>query len=166
MSLNLDHELKALRSLSPSALRVRYAELFGEPTRSGNKVWLIKRIAWRLQALAEGDLSERARRRAEELANDADLRLSPPRNLTSARALAQGAQAERLPPGWDRRLPPPGSLLTRRYKGQLLQVKILSNGVELDGKRYRSLSALANALTGAHCNGFAFFRLGHKGEDQ
>jgi hypothetical protein len=40
-------------------------------------VWLVKRIAWRMQALAEGDLSERARRRAAELANDADLRLSP-----------------------------------------------------------------------------------------
>jgi len=116
--------------------------------------------------LAEGDLSERARRRAEELANDADLRLSSPRNLSSARALAERAQAERLPPGWDRRLPPPGSLLNRRYKGRLLQVKILAKGVELDGKRYGSLSALANALTGAHCNGFAFFRLGHQGEDQ
>jgi hypothetical protein len=52
--------------------------VFGEATRAGNKSWLIKRIAWRLQALAEGDLSERARQRAKELANDADLRLSPP----------------------------------------------------------------------------------------
>src|SRR4051812_25284204 len=59
-------------------LRARYAELFGEPTFSGNRVWVVKRIAWRLQAIAEGDLSERARRRAEEIANDADIRLSPP----------------------------------------------------------------------------------------
>jgi hypothetical protein len=164
MTLNLDDELAALRPLGTGALRVRYAELFGEPTRVGNKVWLIKRIAWRLQALAEGDLSERARRRAAELANDADLRLSPPRNLPSTRT-AQRAEAARLPPGWDRRLPPPGSLLNRRYKGQLLQVKILTNGVELQGKRYRSLSALAKAITGSHCNGFVFFRLGHKGEE-
>jgi hypothetical protein len=130
----------------PRAQFVRYAELFGEPTRVGNKVWLIKRIAWRLQTLTEGDLSERARRRAEELANDADLRLSPPRNLPSARTLAQRAEAARLPPGWDHRLPPPGSLLNRRYKGRLLQVKILTNGVELEGKRYRSLCALAKAV--------------------
>src|SRR5262249_46091459 len=39
----------------------RYAELFGEPTRARNKAWLFKRLAWRLQALAEGDLSKRAR---------------------------------------------------------------------------------------------------------
>ena len=162
MTLNLDDELAALRPLGTSALRVRYAELFGEPTRVGNKVWLIKRIAWRLQALAEGDLSERARRRAAELANDADVRLSPPRNLSARTAQREAA---RLPPGWDRRLPPPGSLLHRRYKGQLLQVKILTNGVELEGKRYRSLSALAKAITGSHCNGFVFFRLGHKGEE-
>src|SRR5262249_11302962 len=129
-----------------------------------NKVWLIKRIAWRLQALAEGDLSERARRRAHALANDADLRLSPPRNRWSAGEAAQRAEAAILPPGWERRLPPPGSLLTRNYKGQLLQVKILSSGVEFQGQRYRSLSALARAITGSHCNGFSFFRLGHNQE--
>jgi hypothetical protein len=69
----------ALERLGVSALRQRYAETFGEATKVANKAWLIKRIAWRLQALAEGDLSERARRRAAELADDADLRLNPPR---------------------------------------------------------------------------------------
>ena len=69
-------ELAALTRLGVSELRTRYAELFGEPTRTGNKTWLVRRIAWRLQALAEGELSERARRRAEELARDADLRLT------------------------------------------------------------------------------------------
>ena len=57
-----------------------WAEVFGESARTSHKVWLIKRIVWRLQSLAEGDLSERARRRAAELANDADLRLYPPRS--------------------------------------------------------------------------------------
>jgi hypothetical protein len=71
----------ALRRYSIRELRVRYAALFGEETRTtNNKVWLVKRIAWRLQALADGDLSERARQRALELANDADVRLSAPNN--------------------------------------------------------------------------------------
>ena len=61
-------------------LRTRYAEVFGETTQAGHRTWLTKRIAWRLQALAEGDLSGRARRRAAELANDADLRLAPPKD--------------------------------------------------------------------------------------
>ncbi|HOQ48136.1 MAG TPA: DUF2924 domain-containing protein, partial [Bryobacteraceae bacterium] len=79
MHLNVEKELAALRRMSVGELRLRYAEVFGEPTGSRHKQWLIKRILWRMQALAEGDLSERARRRAEELANDADLRLRPPR---------------------------------------------------------------------------------------
>lgn len=49
----------------------KYEEVFGEPTRAGNKDFLFKRIAWRIQSLAEGDLSERARRRADALARDA-----------------------------------------------------------------------------------------------
>jgi hypothetical protein len=79
MPLDVGQELAALRHLTIGELRHKYAELFGEPTRTGNKVWLVRRLIWRLQALAEGDLSERSRQRAAELAHDADLRLSPPR---------------------------------------------------------------------------------------
>jgi DUF2924 family protein len=61
-------------------LRARYAEVFGEPTNARHKQWLVKRIIWRLQSLAEGDLTERARRRASELANDADLRRKAPKS--------------------------------------------------------------------------------------
>ena len=77
MPLNVHQELAALQRLGAMQLRARYAEVFGESTPAHNKTWLIRRIAWRLQALAEGDLSERAKRRADELANDADLRLEP-----------------------------------------------------------------------------------------
>ena len=69
MELNVHKEVAALQRQGAKQLRARYAEVFGETTAANNKVWLIRRIAWRLQALAEGDLSERARRRAEELAN-------------------------------------------------------------------------------------------------
>src|SRR5450755_4279073 len=79
MSVNVAKEVAALERMTVKELRARYAEAFGEQTGAHNKVWLVKRVAWRLQALAEGDLSERARQRAAELANDADLRLSPPR---------------------------------------------------------------------------------------
>jgi hypothetical protein len=75
MHLNVGKEVAALQRMTVKELRARYAEVFGEETPARNKVWLVKRIAWRLQALAEGDLSQRARRRAAELANDADLQL-------------------------------------------------------------------------------------------
>jgi hypothetical protein len=76
--LNIAREVAALKRMAVGELRGRYVEVFGEATRSGNKDWLWKRIAWRMQANAEGGLTERARRRAEETANDADLRLRRP----------------------------------------------------------------------------------------
>ncbi|HWG43910.1 MAG TPA: DUF2924 domain-containing protein, partial [Gemmataceae bacterium] len=82
MELNILHEVAALQCLTIGQLRQRFAEVFGEATAASNRIWLVKRLAWRLQALAEGDLSGRARRRAQELAGDADLRLNPPRPKT------------------------------------------------------------------------------------
>src|SRR5215472_14603604 len=104
---DLTHELVNLQRQTVADLRARYAELFGEPTRAGNRAWLIKRIAWRLQALAEGDLSQRARQRAAELACDADLRLSAPRTLLPAEAEADAdAPAQRRTArAYDPRLP-------------------------------------------------------------
>src|SRR4051794_36175055 len=71
-------QIDGLRKLKTKALKARYRELFGEESRSSNHAHLFRRIAWRLQAKAQGDLSERARKRAAELANDADLRLGHP----------------------------------------------------------------------------------------
>ena len=62
MELNIVNEVAALQRLSIAQLRQRFAEVFGEAANASNRTWLIKRIAWRMQALAEGDLSERARR--------------------------------------------------------------------------------------------------------
>ena len=67
---NLAQELALLPRLGVADLRSRYAQLFGETARTGNKAWLVKRLAWRLQALAEGDLSERARRRCGKAGTD------------------------------------------------------------------------------------------------
>src|SRR5947209_3456404 len=82
MGINVGKEVAALGRMSVNDLRERYAAVFGEATVTGNKPWLVKRIAWRLQANAEGDLSDRAKARAAELARDADLRLTPPKAKT------------------------------------------------------------------------------------
>jgi hypothetical protein len=163
MNLDFAQQLAALQRRPVAALRQRYAELFGEATRAGNRAWLIKRIAWRLQALAEGDLSQRARQRAQELARDADLRLTAPRELLATVVEANGSTKRRSTRAHDPRLPPPGTLLRRRYKGMVLQVQVLEDGFVFDGRRYPSLSAVANAVTGSHCNGFLFFRILGKG---
>src|SRR5439155_26791902 len=163
MHHNLAHEVASLGHLSAAELRHKFSELFREPTRSSNRVWVVKRIAWRLQALAEGDLSERARQRAIELARDADLRLSAPRALGSEAAPGQPESAAPARQLTDNRLPRPGTVITRRYKGQMLQVRILASGFAFAGQVYPSLSAVAKAITGSHCNGFLFFRLGKEG---
>ncbi len=153
----LNPDLAALPRLTTSELRVRYAEVFGEQPPTWNRVWMLKRLAWRLQALAEGGLSERARRRAEELANDADLRLNAPR-VKDAAASAERTATKTLPTQADNRLPPPGTILTRPYKGQIVQVQVLHSGFAYQGQVYPSLSAVAKAVTGSHCNGYLFFR--------
>ena len=147
MNAKLSEEIAALTQMSGTVLRQRYAELFGDPTQVGNRAWLVRRIAWRLQAQAEGGLSERARRRAAELANEADLRYNPP-----------PAQTNGTPPALAR-LPAPGHVLTRLYKGRTLEVTVLKRGFEYQGTLYPSLSAVAKAITGSHCNGYLFFRL-------
>ena len=155
MELHIVNEVAALERLTIGQLRQRFAEVFGEATRASNRAWLVKRIAWRRQALAEGDLSERARRRAAELARDADLRLNPPRSQT---ATAPPPEPVRVPTPVDPRLPPPGTILTRPYKGQLVQVQVLTEGFAYAGRVYTSLSAVAKAVTGSHTNGYHFFR--------
>lgn len=160
MHLNVGKELAALERMSVKELREKYAEAFGEETNANNKGWLVKRVAWRLQALADGDLSERARQRAAELANDADLRLNPPKTKPAS-AAPDRTSSLRLKR--DDRLPPPGTVITRKYKGQTLQVRILPHGFEFEGETYKSLSAVAKAITGSHCNGYLFFRLNNNG---
>jgi hypothetical protein len=74
-------EIEKLRRESLGAMRQKYREVFGEDTRCRHREHLFRRIAWRLQALAEGDLTERACERAKEIARDADLRLVAPRDF-------------------------------------------------------------------------------------
>jgi len=159
MPLNIEKEVAALRRMTVGQLRDRYAEVHGEPTRSYHKQFLIRRIAWRLQALEEGDLSERARRRAAELANDADLRLRPPPRLRLAEADHGHVVTGTLNIPHDQRLPIPGTMITRDYRGRHIAVRVLEKGFEFEGEKYRSLTAIAKKVTGSHWSGWLFFGL-------
>ncbi|MBN1461161.1 MAG: DUF2924 domain-containing protein, partial [Armatimonadetes bacterium] len=124
--MNIGKEIAVLKGMTVTELRGKYAEVFGEESRSRHKDFLIKRIAWRIQSLAEGDLSERARVRAAELANDADIRMNPPRRTVKALAGETVVGTLRIPA--DERLPMPGTVLTREYKGRTVVVTILPKG--------------------------------------
>lgn len=160
---SVDAQLEALTTMTVTQLRARYAEVFGEPTTSGNKQWLYRRVAWRIQALAFGGLSERARQRAAELARDADIRVQAPRVIPPQRPTNASSRVLTLTgkvvASSDTRLPPPGSVLRRTWKGVEHEVTVLPAGFEYRGATYRSLSAVATAITGSHWNGFGFFNL-------
>ena len=62
--MNIKVELAALERMTTAELAGRYAELTGEPVRTRHRAYLIRKVAWRLQANAESRVSQRARRRA------------------------------------------------------------------------------------------------------
>jgi hypothetical protein len=160
---SVDVQLNALTDMTVTQLRARYAEVFGEETKSGNRQWLYRRVAWRVQALAYGGLSERARQRAAELARDADVRVQAPRAIAPQRPSNASnrvlTMTGKVVASSDTRLPPPGSVLRRTWKGVEHEVTVLPTGFEYRGATYRSLSAAATAITGSHWNGFLYFGL-------
>jgi hypothetical protein len=158
MDTTVLREIESLRRASMADLRKKYREVFQEETRCSHREHLFRRIAWRLQALAEGDLSERARARAQQIALDGDLRINAPRDFfTLAGGRVRTADRNGRDP--DRRLPLPGALLTRKWKGRAVLVEVLAKGFRYDNQQYSSLSAIATTITGTRWSGLAFFGL-------
>jgi hypothetical protein len=159
-------EIEKLRRASLDVLRNKYKEVFGEETQCRHREHLFRRIAWRLQALATGDLSQRARQCAHQIARDADLRIIAPRGF-----FAGGGEPVRTVPSRhgrpvDSRLPLPGTLLSRAWKGRTILVEVLPEGFQFENRHYSSLSAIAVAVTGTRWNGLAFFGLTSKKRKQ
>jgi len=163
MFLDIDKETALLQRMTVGQLREKYEEVWGEPTNTRNKQWLIKRIAWKLQANIEGDISQRARRRAAELARGTDIRTTAPKATKPGLKPVGDTVTGFVQPEDDNRLPPPKSELERVYKGQKIVVLVLENGFEYEGAIYKTLSAVAKKITGQHCNGYHFFNLNKKG---
>lgn len=158
MHTKVKADIALLEKMTVKQLAERFEEVFGEQCRSRHKRYLIRRIAWRLQASAEGGLSERARQRAEELADDAEIRVTAPREKGTDDDSAPATI--KMQPPRDPRLPPPGNWIERNYKGHTIRVLVVADGFEYECERFRSLSAIAKVVTGSHMNGFLFFRLG------
>ena len=113
-----------------------------------------------MQAQAEGDLSERACRRASEIADDADLCKRVPQGfLAGLVPAASPAPLDRSGTQRDWRLPQAGTLLRRQHQGLEIVVTVLEEGFEYDSRQYRSLSAIAREVTGTRWNGLLFFGL-------
>jgi len=164
MQESIERQINTLERMTTSELVDRFAEVHGYPCRTRHRAYLIRKIAWRIQANAEGDLSERARRRAAELANDAEVRVMAPKSMIAPPQPGPSTTVHRRTRGEDHddpRVPPAGSAIVREYKGRTIRVVVLprGEGFEFDGERFRTLTAVAKRITGSHMNGFRFFRL-------
>jgi hypothetical protein len=145
--------IMALKSASLEEIKAKYAEIFGQECPSTtNKIFIWKKIAYRLQENFYGGLSETTQSRINELIERYD-----PVNNKSMRPVVPSEPGKKQTAGRDRRLPIPGAIIKKEYKGRVYEVTVLENGFQYEGKTYKTLSAIAKVITGAHWNGFLFF---------
>jgi hypothetical protein len=156
MSPTIATTLARLPHLTVEELRAMHAEVIGAPTASRHKTWLVRRIAWRVQANAEGGLTERALARAAELSAGQQLRERRP--VEHSTTAGSASKVVPIPVSRGPNLAP-GTVLRRAWKGTMHLVTAQQTGFEHDGRRYTSLSAIASAITGTKWNGLVFFGL-------
>ena len=133
--------LAALKTLALPDLKAEWRSLFGAEPPGYNRRFLESRLAYRIQELAYGGLRPETRARLESLGEQLD----------------GGNVAIRRIRGDDR--PVAGTRLVREHQGVEHTVTVLHDGYEWQGRPYRSLSAIARAITGTRWNGWAFFGL-------
>ncbi len=154
-AVDVDTLVRELRTMTHTELQARYLEVFGTPTRSTHKQYLIKRVAWQVQANAHGALPEDVRQRAIAEADFNDLRRSPPPPRQAPTAVERALESA-LPSQNTNGLAV-GTELRRLYKGRVLAVLVRRDGFEFEGEVFPSLTAVATKVTGSHWNGLAFF---------
>src|SRR5262249_47689615 len=122
---------------------------FGKEPPPYNRSYLVKRLAYRLQELCYAGLSESASFKMQVVLQEigADELASPRPNGVKSRQRRNSDS------------PIPGTRLIREWQGSRHEVTVVADGYEYGGKRYRSLSAIAHAITGTQWNGPAFFGL-------
>lgn len=155
--MNIKQLEKSINSLSPQELRAQFALCYGHMPTTRNRPHLIKKILWAHQRNAFGDISDVVRQKALAIADDRDVkeRFDAPKSVpqepgsTKQVMIAYAPRTELLP----------GTVLHRNYQGSDIRVLVLENGFEWEGKHFKSLSAVARALTGTRWNGRLFFGL-------
>jgi hypothetical protein len=147
--MTLAEQIAALDAAPTDDLIARYTRLHGKGPRTRNRSWLVARLAWKIQEQALGGLSPAATARLDELIGQLDGPLAP-----GARPTPATPRALRRPAGLA-----VGTVLTKTWRGQDIRVHVREDGFEYEGEVYRSLTAVAKAITGSHWNGHLFFAL-------
>ncbi len=136
--------LAGLQRMSVNELRAQWESIFGAAAPNNSRSYLECRIASRIQELTYGGLSRETRRALDVLADEVEGKIDRKRMAD------------------DSRNPSPGTKLIREWDGAEQTVTVLGDGYAWEGRKYRSLSAVAKAITGTNWNGFRFFGLRDK----
>ena len=139
-------QVAALKTTSTPELKQRWRELFDTEPPPYNRKFLECRLAYRIQELAYGGLKPETVKRLEALGEQLD-----GGNIVVRRTRADDK-------------PIAGTRLIREWQGVEQTVTVLHDGYEWQGRPYRSLSAIARAITGTRWNGWVFFALRRSGE--
>ena len=169
---DMPSQLAALETMNVPALAEKYRELYGEPTRSRNRAYLKKRLAWRIEANFQGDLSKGAIARIQQLGDQLPERWQMRLGQAASEPAAAGDAATKLDAALstatteprDPRVPPVGTVVRRVFDGKTHEVTVCVEGFEYEGRKYKTLSAIANQIAGSRWNGFLFFGLKKRGD--
>jgi hypothetical protein len=131
-------QVAALPKKPTPELKQMWRELFDREPPGFSRSYLISRLAYRIQELAYGGLKPTTRARLDALADGIDPKAARKRVVNG---------------------PVVGTRLVRQFRGREYAVMVLADGFEWEGRRYRSLSAVARAISGTRWNGWAFFGL-------
>ena len=165
-----DHALAAriarIGQMPPRELREAYRHAFGRETTSGNRAWLVRTISKRLREIEESHQRQSALAMTQAVAKDLGCEEAFARYLQTLPPvvpLPRPPEEAFEPPSASRardpRIPPAGTVLVRHFGDRDYRVTVTDEGFLLGRHRYRSLSAVAKAITGKHWNGFRFFGL-------
>lgn len=133
--------LAALKAMSVNELKAEWQELFAAPAPNNSRAFLEGRLAYRIQELTYGGPDKPTRRLLDLLADEVE------GTLTRKAQIA------------DPRNPVVGTKLIREWDGIAHTVTVLKDGFDWGGQRFKSLSAVARAITGTRWNGYRFFGL-------
>jgi len=154
MSDSTLRQITQLSKLSFPELQERWRSLFGGEPPAYHRRFLIKRLAYRIQELAYGGLSDTTRAQMADILQDAGLDEQP--------SIPGRGRTQKRPDD----LPLAGTRLVREWNGRRYEVTVASGAFILEGRRYRSLTAITKAITGTHWNGRAFFGLRNNGRKE
>ncbi len=150
MRKNIADKIEKLYELSSRRLMAEYTRLTGESYYTRNRKSLIRKIAWLYQTADTPPLSQRALDRVDELVKDSKLRIYPPQDF----------HLDIPDPKVNKKLSlNPGTILKKNYNGEEYEVVVLDRGFLWNNKIFKSISAVAKAITGSHWNGKLFFGL-------